>query len=96
MGFFALAPLDQHAFQAPDDDNGQDDRLVFVGFELAAQAFGGFPNFVGEIVEFGLVECGCHKFRSLLAVSSRVCNAPQGIVAFSPELHRQEKRLAVD
>ena len=51
-----LAPLDEHTFQPADDDDRQDDVLVLVGLELAAQALGRLPDFVGEVVELGFVE----------------------------------------
>ena len=51
-----FAPGQQHAFEPPDDDDGQDDALVFIRLELATQALGGFPDFVGEVVELGFVE----------------------------------------
>jgi hypothetical protein len=51
-----LAPLDQHALQPPDDDDGQDDVLVFVRLELSPQAFGGFPHLIGEVVELGFIQ----------------------------------------
>jgi hypothetical protein len=44
LGAFLLAPVDQHAFQAADDDDGQDDVLVLVRLELAAQPLGRFPD----------------------------------------------------
>ncbi|MDP2418840.1 MAG: hypothetical protein U1D25_18515 [Hydrogenophaga sp.] len=40
FGAFGLAPSQQHAFEPPDDDDGQDDALVFVCLELATQALG--------------------------------------------------------
>ena len=55
-----LAPVDQHALQAADDDDRQDDVLVFVGLELAAQPLGGFPDVAGEVVELGFVERESH------------------------------------
>jgi hypothetical protein len=42
-----LTPFDQYALQAADHDDWQNDVLVLVGFELAAQALGGFPDLVG-------------------------------------------------
>ena len=56
FGTFGIAPGQQHAFEPPDDDDGQDDALVFIRLELATQALGGFPDFVGEVVELGFVE----------------------------------------
>lgn len=32
-----------------------------VGLELAAETFGGLPNLVGEVVEFGLIEDEGHR-----------------------------------
>ena len=58
---FVLAPVDQHALQPADDDDGQDDALVFVGLELAAQPLGGFPDVAGEVVELGFVEGKRHR-----------------------------------
>ena len=57
LGALGLAPGQQHALQPADDDDGQDDALVLVSLELAAQALGRFPDIAGEVVEFGLVEC---------------------------------------
>ena len=51
-----LAPWDQHALQPPDDDDGQDNVLVFVRLELSPQTLGGFSNLVGEVVELGFVQ----------------------------------------
>ena len=51
-----LPPLDQHAFQTADDDDRQDDVLILVGLELAAQPLGGLPDLAGEVVELGFVE----------------------------------------
>ena len=56
LGRLVLAPLDQHALQAADDDDRQDDVLVLVGLELAAQPLGGLPDLVGEVVELRLVQ----------------------------------------
>ena len=56
LGALGLAPGEQHALQPPDDDDGQDDALVFVRLELAAQALGGFPDVAGKVVELGFVE----------------------------------------
>jgi hypothetical protein len=56
LGGLWRPPVNQHAFQTANDDDGQDDALVFVGFELAAQALGGFPDVGSEIVELGFVE----------------------------------------
>ena len=56
LGRLVLAPLDQHALQAADHDDRQDDVLVLVGLELAAQPLGGLPDLVGEVVELGFVQ----------------------------------------
>ena len=53
---FFLPPVDQHALQPADDDDRQDDVLIFVSLELAAQPLGGFPDLVREVVELGFVE----------------------------------------
>ena len=59
LGAFGLAPVQKNTFQPVDD--GKDDALLFVGFEFAAQAFGRFPDLVGEIVEFGFIEGKGHR-----------------------------------
>jgi len=51
-----LTPFDEHALQSPEDDDGQDDALIFVCLELAAQTFCGFPDVAGEVVELRFVE----------------------------------------
>ena len=53
-------PVNQNTLQPADDDDGQDDTLILVGLELAAQALGGFPDVGGEIVKFGFVERESH------------------------------------
>ena len=63
FGLHPCAPLDEHAFEAPNDDHRQDDVLVFVSLELAAQALRGFPDFSGQVVESGLVERKRHAVR---------------------------------
>lgn len=64
LSAFVLPPLDQHAFQAADDDDRQDDVLVFVRLELATQSLGGLPDIPGEIVEFGFIERERHEKRA--------------------------------
>ncbi len=61
LGLLLRAPLQQYTFQTPDDDNRQDNILIFIGLEFAAQTLGGFPYFVGEIVEFWLIEGKGHQ-----------------------------------
>lgn len=61
-GPLVLTPLDQNALQAADPDDRQDDILILVGPELTAQALGGFPDFVSEVVEFGFVQRKGHLF----------------------------------
>ena len=61
LGALGLAPGQQHALQPPDDDDRQDDALVLVGLELAAQPLGGLPDVAGEVVEFGFVEGKGHE-----------------------------------
>jgi hypothetical protein len=60
-----LAPVDQHAFQAADDDDRQDHALVFVGLELAPQPLGRFPNIAGQVVQLGFVQGKGHQTRFL-------------------------------
>ena len=62
LGALLLPPVDQHALQPADDDDGQDDVLIFVSLELAAQPLGGFPDVAGEVVEFGFVQGKGHYF----------------------------------
>ena len=56
-------PFDQNALQAADDYDGQDDALILVRFELAAQPLGGFPDVAGEVIELGFVERERHGRR---------------------------------
>ncbi len=51
-----MAPVNQNTLEPADNDDGQDDALIFVGLELAGQALSGFPDVGGEIVEFGYLE----------------------------------------
>ena len=66
---FRLPPIDQYAFQMSNYNDGQDDALVFVRLELAPEAFGRLPDFVGEVVEFLLVEGESHE--NVLGLSGR-------------------------
>ena len=59
-----LTPLDEDALQAAYHNDGQDDVLVLVGLELAAQPFGRLPDVTGEIVELGFVQGKGHCFAS--------------------------------
>lgn len=56
----ALAPDNQPAFEPADDNHRQDDVLVFVSLELAAQPLGGFPDFGSKVVELCFIECEGH------------------------------------
>ena len=60
LGCLVLPPGNQHALQPADDDDRQDDALVLVGLELAAQPLGGLPDVAGEVVELGFVERESH------------------------------------
>jgi hypothetical protein len=51
-----LAPLEQHAFQPTDGDDGQDNCLIFVRPEFAAQPLRRFPYFFGKVVEPGFIQ----------------------------------------
>jgi len=62
LGRLVLTPLDQYAFKTADHDDRQDNALVLVGLELAAQPLGGFPDVAGEVVELGLVQGKEHRF----------------------------------
>ncbi|TKS59444.1 MAG: hypothetical protein EWM72_02254 [Nitrospira sp.] len=55
-----LPPRDQHALQPADDNDRQDNVLVFVGLELAAQPLGRFPNVASEVIQLGFVERESH------------------------------------
>ncbi len=50
--------------QPPDDHDGQDDALVFVSLELAAQPLCGFPDVAGQVIELGFVEGKGHEKRA--------------------------------
>ena len=54
-------PINKHALQTTNDNDGQDDALVFVGLELPAQPLGRFPDVGGEIVELRFVEREGHE-----------------------------------
>ena len=54
--FFSSRHFNQDALQAANDDDGQDDVLVFVRLELAAQSLGRLPDVTGEVVELRFVE----------------------------------------
>ena len=56
FGKLLLAPLEHHAFEAPDHDNGQDYTLVFVSLELSPQTFRRFPYLACKIVELRFVK----------------------------------------
>ena len=56
FGGLLFSPVDQNAFQPANDDDGENNALILVGLELAAQALSGFPDVRCEIVELGLVE----------------------------------------
>jgi predicted hotdog family 3-hydroxylacyl-ACP dehydratase len=66
LGGFVFSPLNQHALQPANHDDRQDNVPVLVGLELAAQAFGRFPDLVGEVVKLGLVEGKGHRSVLLL------------------------------
>lgn len=65
-----LTPFDEHTLQPPDDDDGQDDALVFVSLELAAQALGGFLDVAGEVVKLGFVKRKRHEKKGPLFLKS--------------------------
>jgi len=77
LGRLVFAPLDQHALQAADHDDRQDNALVFVGFELAAQPLGRLPDLVGKVVELGLIQSKRHRF-ALPIVRSSVTRSTSG------------------
>ncbi len=56
FGCLVLSPRHQNALEAADYDDGQDDVLVLVGLEFAAQAFCRLPDFVGKVVQLGFVQ----------------------------------------
>jgi len=58
-----LAPLERHAFETADHDDGQDDVLVLVGLELAAQALGGLPDVARQVVELRFIQRERHLAR---------------------------------
>ena len=63
LGALVLPPGDEHALQPANDDDRQDDPLIFVSLELAAQPLGRFPDVAGKVVELGFVERQCHRLR---------------------------------
>ena len=79
LGRLVLTPLDEHALEAAYHDDGQDDVLVLVGLELAAQPFGRLPDVTGEIVEFGLVQGKGHCFASPI-----FCSHAAGRATYAP------------
>jgi hypothetical protein len=48
-------PINEHALQTADYNDWQNYALVFVCLKLTPQPLGRFPDFVGEIVELGLI-----------------------------------------
>ena len=64
LGASFLPPFDQDALQAADDDDRQDDILVFISLELAAQPLGRLPDLTGKVVKFLFIKRKCHDDRT--------------------------------
>jgi len=56
LGALGLALRQQHTLKPANDYDGQNDALVFISLEFAAQPLGGFPDVTCEIIELGFVK----------------------------------------